>query len=223
MNDAFQIPVTYNPSGFGSAWAVIASQENPSAEEKWRTRERYFGDVAPVWRFNLESSTWADFSGKAWPLLQQEWKGEWHLLYVSAMYGREFVDSHRMTYSSWDPTLAELTIPHQYFTTQKRITGHISQSTASKVIERSSRAGAKLFDDKEKAFVILDRAKHLLSKQQVRDARELLQRGATSYPEDEPGVEGTWGSDLGVVRAYGRGAEAEQARVNHWCLRSSFP
>ena len=105
--------------------------------------------------------------------------------HISEKYAPEFVYWHRVTYDNGFQARSDLNIPHHLCKAHGEISGPISLLTASEVRQWRPRPQAKPSHDMEKAFVVFERARQMLSKQRVRDARELLQRGATRYPDDE--------------------------------------
>ena len=185
MNVAFQNAVSHHPSDFASRWATIAPQEFQDIAERRETRQRYFGDVVPVWRYNQEYSTWTATAGQVWPILVLKLEENWHHANVANVYRSEFANVDRMTKGSWVSALSKLTVPHHSSKAKRDVTRHIFQWSASKPLEQRQRTPSKPTDTKEKAFVILERARHMLGRLRVRDARELLQLGAANYPEDE--------------------------------------
>ena len=185
MNAAFQNAVSHHPSDFASRWAAIAPQEFQGISERRETRQRYFGDVVPVWRYSQKYSTWTTAAGKVWPILVLKLEENWHHANVTNVYRTEFENVGQIAKGRWVSILSKTTVPHHSSKGKRDVTRRVFQWSASKPLEQRQRTPSKATDTKEKAFVILERARHMLGKQRVRDARELLQLGAANYPEDE--------------------------------------
>ena len=185
MNEALPNVVSHYPSGFASTRAGIASQELQDTAESKRTRQRYFGDVVPDWRPNQEYSAWTATAGKVWPTLRLKLEKSWHHANVVDVYGSDSANVGRMTQGSWAPASAKQTVPHHFSNAERNIASHFFQWSTSKGLEQRQKAPSKPTDTREKAFVILERARDMLGRQRVRDARELLQLGAANYPEDK--------------------------------------
>ena len=185
MNVAFQEMRSHRPSDLASRWAAIAPREFQDIAERRETRQRYFGDVVPVWRYSQKYSTWTGTAGKVWPILVLTLEENWHHTSVADVHGSEFAHVARMTKGSWVSALAKLTVPHHSSKVKRDVTSDVFQLSTSKPLEQRQRTPSKPADAKEKAFVILERARHMLGRQRIRDARELLRLGAANYPEDE--------------------------------------
>ena len=184
MTTAFQISIPSTFSDLGRTRAATASLEMLNAMSKPSTAEKYFGGVVPIWQYNRGSSRWTDRVATYWPSLESTSLREWHNLDLAFAHGRQMMDWPRIIDDKSVVPHTFLTIPHHARTVQREPTEYASdlvtaQKSASKLDVISQR-----YDPGAKPFVLLERARRLLSKQRIRDARDLLHHGAASYPED---------------------------------------
>ena len=185
MTTAFQVPVPSKSSDFGNTWAATTSLEMLNAMSKPSTTEKYFGGVLPIWQYNKGSSRWTDRVATYWPSLESTSLRERHNLEFTFAYGPQLMDRPLIIDDKSALPLTWLTIPHHAYTVQRELAECSSILAAPQKSAPKLEAVSQWSDPGAKPFVLLERAKRLLSKQRIRDARDVLQLGAASYPEDK--------------------------------------
>ena len=185
MTTAFQIPIPSTFSDLGRTRAATASLEMLNAMSNPSTGEKYFGGVVPIWQYNSESSRWTDRVATYWPSLESTSLREWHNLDLAFAHGRQMVDWPRIIDDKSVLPHTFLTIPHHAHTVQREPAEYASDLVAAQKSTSKLDVISQRSDPGAKPFVLLERARRLLSKQRIRDARDLLQHGMASYPEDK--------------------------------------
>ena len=184
MTTGFQVSV---PSSFPdprSAWAATASLELLNTMSRPSTTEEYFGGVVPTWQYIEGASRWRHRLANIRPSTESTSSPQWHHLEFALDPVPRLMGSPRVIDDKSALPFTSVIIPHHAFAEQSDPAIYASTYAAAQTSEIYSKVVAHQPGSGAKPFVLLERARRLLSVQRIREARDILQFGAASYPED---------------------------------------
>ena len=185
MYGSFQVAAFHNASDSSNGLSAFVPQKYHVSAKKRKTERRYFGHIVPVWRVNQSYSPWTTAADKVRPSPELKLGKDWHNVKVANFVNSEFSIDSGVTRNSYVSVLSGLAVPHHSTEAGRGSAWQLFRSGVSGPPEQGLRTTWELTDSREKGFVILERARQMLSRQRVRDALKLLQIGVADYPDDE--------------------------------------
>ena len=185
MTTAFQDPASSRSFSLDDAWVIATSTRPHNAMPKLGTTEKYFGGVAPISQYEKAASRWMDRAATVWFWPEAILLRESHYIESAFAHGPQIMDRTSIVDAKSATPLSWPTRSHHSLVARRELAEIIPDSVTVKQVAPKLDAISQWSDSGAKPFVLLERARHLLSKQRIRDARSVLQLGAASYPEDE--------------------------------------
>jgi len=191
MTKVSQDIVSSNFFALGDAWAITSSRKMLKALPESSTTEKYFGGVAPICQYERGTSRWIDRAAAIWLSPEDILRSELHHVESAFLHGPQIMNRTGITGDKSAPPLAWPIPSHHFYAARHFYAGRrkfseiIPEPITAKELAPKLDSVSQRFDFDAKPFMLLERAQRLLSKQQVRDARDVLQLGAASYSEDE--------------------------------------
>lgn len=185
MTTGFQFPISSESLTLGNAPAAIMSHEVLGARLKPDTAEKYFGGVVPVSQYNREISRWMDRATTIRLCADSISLRELHYADSVFAHGARMMDKIDIIDEKLAPPLTWPTSSHHAYFRRQGYAENVSDPVSVRRPAAKLDPVSRWSDSGAKPFFFVERARRLLSKQRIREARDILQLGTASYPEEE--------------------------------------